>query len=638
MVSNNLDKLKRLLAFSLTLWCVVYISHMLEYIGIVIADKQNQAVFFGLLLPLTFLSHPAKRGTGGVKWYDWVLIVAGIVPNAYVVFFHDLWVFHGGSNPTTLEIIFFIAVTVALLEGLRRVLGPLLSIILLFFILQPVFCNYLPGFLSGRGYSLARITTQFYLPPTGLYHIALHIAATIVIGFLVLGQLFIASGGGKTLMDTTLSMVGRLRGGAAKAAVVGSGIFGTFNGAVGANVATTGTFTIPMMKRTGYEPAFAAGVEAAASNGGMLLPPVMGAVAFIMAEWLEMPYWELCIVAFTPAILYYICMFIQIHFHAVRRGLHGLTASDLPSLKNTIRSGWIDFVPLLILIYLLFGLKYSPELSAIAAAVVILILAPFRKSNTLSLGAIKNALEESGRISIQVGLACAMAGMIMGSVSLSGMAFLLSSEIVRVAGGSIFFVLVLAGMASFMMGLGMTALPIYIFVALMVAPALTKVGIPLVTAHLFVFWVSMGSFLTPPVCVAAYVASAIAEAPPIQVGLRATLAGIGIYIIPFVFVYNPQLLLHGPPAEVALVIAMSLVGIIAVAAAVEGYFLRQSNLGERVLLFSSGIMIFVPIGWVRLLGFCILIALLIWQKYRLPQKTHHSSLKDGYTALLKRMR
>ena len=629
MVGDRLNKAKRLLAISLTLWCVVYISHFLEYLGIIIADKQNQAVFLGLLLPLTFLEYPAKKGMAGVRWYDWLLIVMGAVPNAYVVFFHDLWVFHGGSNPTTLEMILLIAVTVALLEGLRRVLGLVLTIVLLFFILHPLFCSYLPGFFSGRGYSLARITTQFYLPPTGLYHIALHIASTIIIGFLVLGQLFIASGGGKTLMDTTLSMVGRFRGGAAKAAVIGSGIFGTFNGAVGANVAVTGTFTIPLMKETGYEADFAGGVEASASNGGMLMPPVMGAVAFIMAEWLEIPYWELCIAAFAPAILYYICMFMQIHFHAVRRGLHGLPPSELPYFRNTIRSGWTDFLPLLILIYLLFGLKYSPELSAIAAAVGVLIVAAFRRSTRLSLGTILNAMEASGRASIQIGLACAMAGIIMGSVSLTGIAFLISSEIVKVASGNIFLLLVLAGIASFMMGLGMTALPIYIFVALVVAPALTNVGIPLLTAHLFVFWVSMGSFLTPPVCVAAYVASAIAEAPPLRVGLRATLIGIGIYIIPFVFVYNPELLLHGAPVEIALVVIMTLIGLIAIAAAIEGHFLRQTCLWERALFFVGGILTFVPMFWIRLLGLGILIILFVWQKYSVPQKGLSISYREN---------
>jgi TRAP transporter 4TM/12TM fusion protein len=614
-LANNLSKVRSLVSISLTLWCIVYISRLSEQLGIIIADTQNQAVFLGLLLTLTFLSHPAKKGTIGVKWYDWLLIGAGIVPNAYVFFFNDLWVLHSGLDPTLLEVIFFIAVSISLLEGLRRALGMTLSVILLFFLLYPLFCNYLPGILSGRGYSLVRITAQFYLPPTGMYYIPLHIAATIVIGFLVFGQFFIASGGGKTLMDTTLSMVGRLRGGAAKAAVFGSGLFGTFNGAVSANVATTGVFTIPMMKKTGYEPDFAAGVEAAASNGGMLLPPVMGAVAFIMAEWLEMPYWELCIMAFTPAILYYVCMFMQVHFHAARRGLYGINPSELPSFKNAVKNGWMHFIPLLILFYFLFGLKYSPELSAILATILIVLSGALRRATRLTRDKIMNVLEESGKMSIQIGLTCAMAGIIMGSVSLSGMAFLISGEIVRMAGGALFFVLLFSAIASFIMGLGMSAIPIYIFVSLLVAPALTKVGVPLVTAHLFVFWTAMGHYITPPVCVAAYVAGAIAGTSPMRAGLRATIVGIGIYIIPFVFVYNPELLLQGSLTKIIPIIIMSVVGIVAVAAAVEGYFLKQNCPWERALFFIMGIMVFVPVFWIRLIGIGLLIGLLLWQKH-----------------------
>lgn len=613
-------KVIRTLSICLTFWCVLYISHGLDYLHLGVSAHQSQAIFLGLLLPLTFLLYPAKKGTAGVKWYDWLLIVISVVPNGYIVFFHDLWQFHGGTNPTTLEIVFCIAVTVALLEGLRRVLGIILSIILLFFILHPLLSNYMPGILFGRGYSLARVSTQIYLPPAGIYSMPLNIAATIVIAFLLFGQLLLASGGGKTLMDATLSMVGRLRGGAAKAAVVASGLFGTFSGAVGANVATTGTFTIPMMKNTGYEADFAAGVEASASNGGMLMPPVMGAVAFIMAEMLAIPYFEICIVAFTPAILYYVCMFMQVHFEACRKGLHGLPPSDVPSFKNTIKVGWLHFIPVLILIYFMFALKYSPELSAFWATISILLVTAFSKKTRLNLQKIMNAMEASGKVVVQVGLACAMAGIIMSSVSLTGVAFLLSGEIVRIAGGSLFLLLFLAAIASFVLGMGMTSIPCYIFVALMVAPALIQMGIAPIAAHLFVFWLALGSFITPPVCIAAYVASAIAETPPMRAGLRATMVGIGIYVIPFVFIYNPALLLNGSPVEILLAVIASLIGIIALAAGLEGFLFKRTAWWQRALLLIGGIMMFVPIWWIRLFALVIIVMPLIWQRYSILQK------------------
>ncbi|MCJ7769658.1 MAG: TRAP transporter fused permease subunit [Dehalococcoidales bacterium] len=611
--TNAIQKLTRVLAIILAIWSVAYIAHLPSYLGINVAPPQHQAIFLALALALTFLSYPAKKGKPPGNWYDWLLVILGIIPCGYVVIFYDLWQFHAGISIVTYEVIFGISLTLAVLEGLRRVLGMIITVLLILFILHPLFNDHLPGILSGRGYPLERVISAIYFPPEGIFSVPLNIAATIIIGFLVFGQFLIYSGAGEVLMDLALSLVGRRRGGAAKAAIAGSGLFGSLSGSVAANVAITGTFTIPMMKSSGYRSDFAGGVEASASNGGQLMPPVMGAVAFVMADMLEVPYFKICSVAFIPAISYYFCMFMQAHFEASRLGLEGLSASDLPSFRKTVKKAWLYLLPVVVLIYLLFGLKYSPELSSFWATVCLVLITAFKKETRLSLREVSDALEKSGRAVTQVALPCVMAGVAMASLSLTGVALYMAGEIVKLAGGHLFLLLLLAAMASFIFGLGMTSIPCYIFVTIMVAPALEQVGISRMAAHFFVFWLALGSFITPPVCIAAFVASAIAQASPMRVGVRATLIGIGIYIIPFAFIYNPGLLLMGSLFEIVSSTIFVLIGLVALSAAIEGYLLERINLFQRALLFASAVLMFAPHWKTRFFGTVILAAIFAWQ-------------------------
>lgn len=325
----EMAKLIRGLAITVPLWSCIYISHLPEYLGIGIAPVQHQAIFLGLILPLAFLSHAAKKGSTGVKWYDWCFVVISVITNAYVLFFFELWQANGNSDPKSYEIVFGILLTIAILEGIRRVLGIVLTILTTVFILHPIFSNHLPGLFLGRGHSVSTVASVLYFPPEGIFSLPLNIAATIVIGFLTFGGVLVATVAGQILNGLAFSTVGGVRGGAAKAACVASGLFGMISGSPAANVGVTGTFTVPMMKRTGYSAVFAGGIEAAASNGGQLMPPVMGAVAFVMADMLEVPYVEVCYIAFIPAVLYYFCMFMQIDFEAGRLGLRGLPLLNL---------------------------------------------------------------------------------------------------------------------------------------------------------------------------------------------------------------------------------------------------------------------------------------------------------------------
>lgn len=614
----DMAKLTRILTIMIPIWGLIYVSRVfdyaLPYTNFNINNNQYLAIFLGHLLPLTFLLYPVRKGGKTGQWYDWVLILMSVVPNAYVIFFQDQWMLHGGTNIAPIEVILTISVVIALLEGLRRVLGLALTIILLFFIIHPLLSNYMPGFLYGRGYSLERVAGQIFLPPVGIYSMPLSIAATILVVFLLFGQLFVVTGGGNVLMNMTLFLVGRFKGGAAKSAVIASGLFGTFSGAVGANVATTGTFTIPMMKKAGFKPEYAAGVEASASNGGGLLPPVMGAVAFIMAEMLQIPYAQVCVIAFIPAILYYFMMFAQVHFTSCRNRIKGLPSSEIPSFKETIIRGWYHLIPIAVLIYFLFGLSFTPETAAFWSIISILIVSSFSKKSRLNLTKALNALEASGEAVVQIGLATAMAGIVMASVAMTGIALILAGEIVNIAGGNMFFLLLLAGMTSFFLGMGLSAIPCYIFVVLMVAPALVQSGIAAPAAHLFVLWIALGSFITPPVCIAAYVASAIAGASPMKSGIQATMVGIGIYVIPFSFIYNPGLLLMGTPMETLTAVIAMIIGIIALAAGMAGFILKDANWLQRVLLIIAGLMMFIPEWYLRFIAAGIIALIIVWQK------------------------
>jgi TRAP transporter 4TM/12TM fusion protein len=596
----------------LSVVCVMYVTHLLEPLGIYYLPVVHGAIFMAFVLFLTFRIYPAKKGADAPGWYDWILIVAGVIPCSYIVFFYDLWQYNAGVQTQGYEIVLATAFVVVLLEALRRVVGMSLVVTTLFFILHPMFCDRLPSILCCRGYSFGRVMGQFFRPSQGLLGPEVEIASTIVITFLLFGQMLVYSGAGDTLLGLTFAVVGRFRGGPAKAACISSGLFGMVSGSPSANAATTGTFTVPMMKSVGYRAEVAGAIEAVAANGGQLMPPVMGVVAFIMAEMLQIPYARVCFVSFVPAFLYYIMIFLQLDFDAARFNRVGMKSSEIPRLATTLRKGYLHIVPILILIYVLFVMRYSPELSAIFATAGIVLMTLFaatvlKQPPRLTVRKAVLAFEDAAKGVVIIGLTCAMAGIMMVSVSLSGVALSLSNNIVEIAGNSLLLLLLLAGVSSFVLGLGLASIPCYIFVAIMVAPALQKVGIPEIASHLFVFWWAVASFITPPVGVSFFVAAAIARADVMKTGWLATYFGIANYLLPFAFIYNPGLLLMGSAAEVVAGIVVGLVGVTAVAAGFQGYLVVLAPLWHRLFLLSGGLLVFYPIWWTRA-GAVLLIA------------------------------
>lgn len=367
------------------------------------------------------------------------------------------------------------------------------------------------------------------------------------------------------------------------------------------------------MKTTGYKSDYAAGVEASASTGGTLLPPIMGAVAFLMAEWLGVPYTHIAIIAFIPAVLLYYVMFLQVHFEAKKLNILSIPRSEIPPLRETLRKTPPFLIPVVVLLVLMFIFGFSPYASALWAALTILITTAFNKNSRVTLTKLGNIFSESANSSIIPGLACAMAGILMGSVAMTGIAASFTNSLVNFAEGRLFLLLLVAAAASFLFGMGVGSIPSYVFVAVLVAPALVEIGQPLIASHLFVFWIAMSAFITPPVCISAYVAAAIANAPPMRSGFQAIRLGIGMVLIPFAFIYNPGLILNDSITGIIVAIISIALGLLGIAIAFEGYLSRSLQWWERLLFMASGLIMFIPTYWIKLMSFGVMAMLFIWQ-------------------------
>ncbi|UCG65601.1 MAG: TRAP transporter permease [Deltaproteobacteria bacterium] len=604
-----LAKLTSALAIAMSLYQLLYVSAAFELLGVFIPQVVYLATSLCFVLVLIFLLFPmSKRASlDRLPLYDVVLIVLSMSGTGYVAY---LWSSEEAFQyvyATTEGVILGLITAALVLEATRRMVGWVMPLIVLLFLLYTKFCNYFPGLFHGRGYALERMAGDLYIAGQGILGLPLAIAFTIVVAYIMFSQFLFQSGAGKFFIDLAYSLVGHVRGGPAKVAVIASAIFGTLSGSPVGNVASTGAITIPMMKGLGYKPHFAAAVEAVSSNGGQLMPPVMGAVIFIMCEFLGLPYWSVCVAAALPALLYFLAVFLMVDAEAVITGLRGLPRSELPSFKRTIRSGWYFFVPLFLLISLLGVARYAPERAAIYALVALLLVSMVRKQTRLGFGKICAALRDGGKAMLTVAITCAAAGLILGSLSITGLGIKLSSLLVHISRGSLPLLLVLAAFASFIMGMGVTVTACYIMLAILVAPALIELGVLPLAAHFFVLYWGLVSFITPPVAIAVFAASAIAGSDALRTGFTATRLGVVTYIIPFMFVYAPALLMKGSAGEVAITFVTSIVGCMALAAGLGGYLLIvKVNWVQRPLLLLASLLLLFP-GWHSdLIGFGVL--------------------------------
>jgi TRAP transporter 4TM/12TM fusion protein len=603
---------------------ILYTANVPSLFGKSVYVQQYLGIFLALTLCAVYLTIPPTKSAARNKlpFYDAVFAVLSLVVGSYVALFYPhLLANLGFISPVNLILG---AITIILIiEAARRTLGWILVILGVIFFLYPFFSYLIPGILQTRQLLWSRILTYFYLDPNGIFGSALIVAATMVLCFILFGSCLFAAGGGQFLTDLAIALLGKYRGGPAKISVLASSLFGTISGSASANAAAVGVITIPLMKRVGYKPHFAAGVEAVSGTGGCIMPPVMAAAAFLIAEFLEISYYQVAIAAVIPAILYYVAVFTQVHLEAVKENLQGLPANELPPLRGVLKKGAIFIVPLIVLVYCLFMLNLDASLSALYAVASAFLVSFFRKESRRSILKLPSILENTGRGLLEIGVVCMVAGFVVGAVTMTGLGISLSQALITLSGGNILVLLIVAAIACIILGCGMPVTPIYIIVAALIAPALIKVGIEPLAAHLFIFYFGVLSFITPPVCTATYVAAGIAHADPLKTAWVGVRLGIAAYIVPFVFAFSPALLLMGSWIDISIQVTFAIIGIIMISIGIEGFLYHKLNILERIWAIIGGLGVIVPISNWTYIGLGLSIAFFLYEWIRTKGRFSH---------------
>lgn len=577
----------------------------------------QRAPHLAIALGMIFILYPARRGDmrNHVPWYDALLAVVGLAACFYQVIFYEDLIIRSGIN-TPLDFIVGGITVFMVLEATRRVAGWPMVIVAATFLAYALWGGVLPGLFSHRGYSITRLLEQTSLGIEGIFGVPLGVSATVIFVYLLFAQFLEKTGIRQLFIDVAMALTGWSPGGPAKVAVISSALEGTISGSSIANTAGSGSFTIPMMKKIGYRPEFAAAVEASASTGGQIMPPIMGAAAFVMVEFLNIPYIEIAKAAAIPALLYFTGVFIMVHFEARRTGLKGLPRETLPKLKDVILKKGYLFIPLVLIFYLM-DVGYSPSKAAIYAMVVAWAFGMLKKETRMGPKEILKTFEEAARAALPVIAACATAGIIVGVVSLTGIGLKLSSNLVDMAGGSTMIALVFTMLASLVLGMGIPTTANYIVQATMAAPALIKLGLAPMAAHLFVFYFGILADITPPVALAVYTGAAIARSDPWKTGIEAVKLALAAFLVPFIFAFSPSLVLVGAtPLGVIQMVITSVTGMVALGAGVSGFWSTRLQWWERLLLPVAGILLIDPGLLTDLIGAGIVVAVFASQYLR----------------------
>lgn len=587
----------RVLLCSLPVLSVIFVLDIPLYFGTSFFAEQYYGVFLALFLTAVFLRVPATKGASRSRlpWYDGLFILLSLIAGGYIAVRYPA-ISKGLGSIYAPHVVLGAIMVILLLEATRRVTGWALLSLAIVFILYTRYNNFIPGLLGGSGFEWKRIFSYLYLDTSAILGMALAVVPAIVIPFILFGQALFSTGGGKVLTDFALSILGWSRGGPAKVAVLASCLFGTMSGSAAANVAVTGVVTIPLMKKIGYKPHVAGSIEAVASTGGNIMPPVMGSVAFLISQFLSIPYSAVCIAAAVPAIAYYLVTFIQVDLEAAKSGLKGLPREMLPPLKKTLLASWILLVPMAILIFFLFVLSYNAAVAALYSLVGVVVVSMLRKETRLTPRKVLEIIEGTGRSVVDVGIVCAVAGIIIGTVGLTSLGFILSHIIINMAGGNLFLILLMSAVVCTILGMGVPVAASYILVIVLSAPALIASGMDPLAAHMFVFYFAVLSFLTPPVCIAVYVAASIAQSDVMKTALQSMKLGIVAYLVPFFFAYSPALLLKGPVSEIMVVVPSALLGFVFLAIAFQGYLFKKMSAPSRGVLLVGSLMLAVPTG------------------------------------------
>ena len=601
-----------ILAVLLTVGSLSWSANVFTNLGIALFIEQFLAAMLGLALALVFLHYPRERGTKrtNLPWYDAVAAVAGLGACAYVTaVFPDL-ADRLMDGPVDAFVVSAILVVLCI-EGLRRTSGYALLTIVLFFIAYGFIGHLVPGEMQTREVKPWDLISYLGLDNNALLGLPVVVGTTIVLTFIFFGQLLVKSGGSVFFNDISLAIMGRYRGGSAKIAITASSLFGSISGVAVSNIVATGVVTIPLMKRSGFSPRLAASVEAVASTGGQLMPPVMGAVAFLMADFLEVPYRNIVVAALVPSLLYYVALFIQADLEAARHGISRVPESEIPRARDVLTKGWLFILPFAALIYALFVLNWRAETSAILASIITLGigLTVGYKGKKMVLRDVWDSLVATGTAILDILMIVAGAGFIIGVLQVSGLGGAFTFLIVSFGDGNLVVLLLISAILCIVLGMGMPTLGVYVLLAVIVAPSLVEVGVDPLAAHMFILYFGMMSLITPPVAVAAFFAASIAEAPAMGTGWTSMRFGWTAYVVPFLFVFSPALLLQGDSAvDLTWAISTAIAGVWLMSASMIGYFSRRMTIIVRLGFMIAGILLLIPhelapwAGWTDLVG------------------------------------
>jgi TRAP transporter 4TM/12TM fusion protein len=612
------------LAATLTLGSLAYSIGLTRAAGLVLFPEQFLAAIYGVCLALLFISFPAARGTQrtDIPWFDWLFAAAGLAIGLYVAV-HFPRITATAGTVTAELLLLAAAIALLTLEGTRRTSGYSLIVITFALTLWVLVGHLVPGEL--RTHKVAPATLAIYLnfDNNGLLGLVLEIASTIVIAFVLMGQLLARSGGSGFFNDFALGLMGRFRGGAAKIAVVASSLFGSISGIAAASALAVGVVTIPLMKKSGIPARLAAAIEACASNGAQLMPPVMGAVAFVMADFLQVPYREVALAALLPSLLYYSALFIQCDLETARHGIGKVARSEIPPMGPVLATGWIFLVPFAAIIGAMFWMNWEPEPSAALGSAIIIGLGLFvgYRGARMRFRDIWSAVIETGIGVCEIIVISAIGGYVLGLFQAGGLSFALTAYLVNLGAENLLLLLVICALTNIVLGLGLPTLAVYVMLAILVAPALIKVGVQPMAAHLFILYFGIMSLITPPIATAAFVAATIAKTDPMAAGWTAMRFGWTSYIVPFLFVYSPALIMRSGPLETLAVVALSLTGIWFVCAAFTGYAMRVMGTPMRIGFGAAGFLLLLPFQassvnlWLNVAG-AVLGFTLLFSEYR----------------------
>jgi TRAP transporter 4TM/12TM fusion protein len=560
----------------------------------------HRALHWLFMSALVFILYPfAKKRSPRTRMsiVDWLFLAASSGICVWI-FFNSTAIMNRAGAYHVQDVLVGIALVVIVLEAARRSTGPAVPIIALVFIGYALFGRYLPDALSHRGYSIERLSTYLSLSTDGIFGVPMGVSANFILLFILYGALLRKTGAGQFFTDVAFALTGWAKGGPAKAAVVSSAFFGMISGSSVANTVTTGSFTIPLMKRTGYPSHFAAGVEASSSTMGQIMPPIMGAAAFIMAEFLGISYFKVCVAAAIPAVLAFFSTFMQVHFRAVSLGLSGLPRHELPRIRDSFAKGWHHIFSIFLLVYFLMQ-DYSPERAVFWAILATIgssfVIALVRRESLRAFGRqILEGLAEGATGAVEVAAACAAAGIIIGSITMTGLGIKFSSLVADASMGHLFLALPFTMIACLFLGMGVPTTAQYVIISSLVAPALVQMGVDAIAAHLFILYFGTRADITPPVALAAYAGAGIAGSDPWKTGLSAFQLGIAGFIIPFMFIYAKELLFIGAIGRILWALVTAVLGVTCLAAAVQRCLLVKAKWIEVIVLYAVAFLLIKP--------------------------------------------